>query len=394
MTFPHFTFSFLLSPLLWGLLGAALVLGVAYGLWVSRRASRLARHLLHDERVRRYCPQLPTVSVVVYANDDGQCLKQFLPLMLEQDYPAPFEVIVVDDASTDGTKDIVSDMMTKYKGLKFTYIPDATRSLSRKKLSLMLGIKAAFGEVILTTNANCRVVSDKWLQLMMRNFVPGVDVVIGYSHFRHSDDRGPGKAYRVFDRMMSTSQYLVAAVNGKPFRGISDNLAFRRATFFANKGYSKSLELRWGDDDVFLCEVVREGNTRVEMSPKSRVIAYYDGVAHAHSVLKSRRDFTLGYVPVKGALRTNAFMSLLWWLRTAALVAAVALNYTNFAVATLAVVVLLLTAFPVMVAALKCSYMLRLPLMFFSAPWNTLMRPLVNMAYAVKGLFTRKTNMI
>lgn len=391
---PHFGFSLSLGPIVWGLLGCALLLGLCYGVWIGRRGRRLLRHLGHDQRVRGYCHRLPSVSVVVYANDDEQFLRRFLPALLGQEYPEFFEIIVVDDASNDSTKDYISDMREQHPQLKFTFTPAGTRALSRKKLSLMTGFKKAVGEVVLTTNANCRVTSDKWLISMMRNFVPGTDIVLGYSTFHHSDDSGPGRGYRRFDDMMTTSQWLCAAIAGTPFRGISDNLAFRRELFFENKGYWRSLTLRWGDDDVFLCEILRPGNFRVEMSPRSRVIAYYDDMAHAHSVLKSRRDFTLSQVPRKTERRVNAAMSLVWWLRLACLVAAVALAGTNLAAATAAVLVMLVTAIPVMANALRCTYALRMPLTFFAAPWHTLMRPLVNIAYAVKGVFKRKSNYV
>ena len=123
-------------------------------------------------------------------------------------------------------------MMAYYDHLKIVTVPDQTRSLSRKKLAVMLGIKAAEHDVILTTNANCQVRSDRWLMALMRNFGPGIDVVLGYSHFAHSEDRRFGKSYRIFDDMTTSMQWLLSAINGKPYRGTSDNLAYRKHLFF------------------------------------------------------------------------------------------------------------------------------------------------------------------
>ena len=311
---------------------------------------------------------------------------------MSQKYPSPFEVIVLDDASVDGTKDLVGEMMAYYDHLKIVTVPDQTRSLSRKKLAVMLGIKAAQHEVVLTTNANCQVHSDRWLMAMMRNFGPGVDVVLGYSHFAHNEDNRFGKTYRIFDDMTTSMQWLLSAINGKPYRGTSDNLAYRKELFYKNKGFSNSLDMKWGDDDVFVSEIATAQNTRLEILPASFASAHYDDMPHAFSTLKSRRDFTSQFVRYKSQFRIQAFMSLLYYLRLAAIAGAIALAYTNIAVLAIAAFVLLFTWLPSMLITFRNCYLLNLPLLFFSTPVLVLLRPIVNCYYKIKGLFTRKNN--
>ncbi|MBR5087370.1 MAG: glycosyltransferase [Muribaculaceae bacterium] len=348
----------------------------------------------YDERTRRYLypEDLPSVSIVVFANNDEKWLNKYLPAIMRQKYPSPFEVIVVDDASFDGTKDLVGEMMVYFDHLKIVTVPDQTRSLSRKKLAVMLGIKASQHDVILTTNANCQINSERWLMAMMRNFGPGIDVVLGYSHFDHSEDKGLSKNYRVLDEMTTAMQWILSAANKKPYRGISDNLAYRKEVFFKNKGFSKSLEMKWGDDDIFISEIATARNTRLELLPASFSTAHYDDLPHAFSTLKSRRDFTSHHVKYKGQFRTQAWMSLIYWLRLGALAAAVSLCYTNIAVIVAAALILLITWLPMMLATFRNCYLLHLPLLLFSVPLFTLIRPIINIGYKIKGLFTRKNN--
>ena len=143
------------------LLGVAFVLTLVCSITLWRRANRLRKFARH-EAAREYLSdeQLPSVSVVVYAHNECENLERFLPLLLHQDYP-DFDVVVVDDASVDGTRDLLSDMLPHFSNMRVTFAPDATRSLSRKKLALTIGIKASQKEVVLTTNANCRVMSDQ-----------------------------------------------------------------------------------------------------------------------------------------------------------------------------------------------------------------------------------------
>ncbi len=244
-------FSLAIPLYIYILLAGALLLTVATGLWQWLQARRLARFVQRDEPARDYLDeeQLPSISVVVYAHNDAASLEQLLPLMLEQDYER-YEVIVVDDGSYDDSRDVVSEMMQSYGNLRLSFSPDDTRSLSRKKLSLMIGIKAAKGDIIVTTNANCRVMSNQWLRLLARNFVAGIDVVLGYSHYHYSRDKKPGRYYRIYDTAVTARQWVLSAVDGVPYRGVSDNLAYRRQVFFDNAGFSGSIDLRWGDDDV------------------------------------------------------------------------------------------------------------------------------------------------
>ena len=57
--------------------------------------------------------ELPPLSVILCARNEAENLRKILPAILEQDYPQ-FEVIVINDASTDDTEDILGVMEEKY----------------------------------------------------------------------------------------------------------------------------------------------------------------------------------------------------------------------------------------------------------------------------------------
>lgn len=386
------TYTIELSTLSYILLVVFILAGGAYCVWQWRRARRLEQFIA-SENEREYLPdeQLPAVSVLVYAHNDADFLGRMLPLLLHQEYPN-YEVIVTDDASSDMTKNLLSDMLMHYDNLRTTFVPEGSRSLSRKKLSIMLGIKAAKNDVIVTVNANCRVMSEHWLRLIARNFVHGVDVVLGYSHYRYRRDRKLGRFYRIFDTVSTGAQYMLSAIAGTPYRGTSDNLAYRKHVFFDNTGFSRSLDLRWGDDDVYVSEIAHSGNTRVELLPDSVVTAYYDNVAYAHHALKLRRDFTSRFVSTRKPFVVQGLMSCLLYAAHLAAAAAVALNWRNVVVISVVAVLLIVMWVMMSVAVKRQCRALDSPTLAFSVPFHALWRPWVNLLYRIRGARSRRSN--
>ena len=89
----------------------------------------------HNKAVRKeevhFSRELPPLSVILCARNEAENLRKILPAILEQDYPQ-FEVIVINDASTDETEDILG--MMEENILIFTIVlrPESARYISHK----------------------------------------------------------------------------------------------------------------------------------------------------------------------------------------------------------------------------------------------------------------------
>ena len=210
--------------------------------------------------------ELPPLSVVICARNESENLRRNLPAILKQDYP-DFEVIVINDGSTDESEDLLSELEEEYPNLYHSFTPDSARYISRKKLALTLGIKASKYDWLVFTEADCTPVSDKWLRRIARNFTPSTDIVLGYSGY----ERGKGWLHKrvSFDSPFTSLRYLGFALAGKPYMGIGRNLAYRKELFFKVKGFSTHLNMQRGEDDLFINQIANENNTRVETSPDS-----------------------------------------------------------------------------------------------------------------------------
>lgn len=211
---------------------------------------------------------LPPISVIICAKNESENLRAFLPSVLQQDYPE-YEVVVINDGSTDATSDYLKLLKTEYNHLYHSFTPENTRNISHRKLAMTLGIKASKHEWLVFIEANCHPVSKEWLRTLARNFTPDTDIVLGYSGYEQGSKLF--QRYISFDNLFRSMRYLGYALCGKPYMGVGRNLAYRRSCFFEQKGFSSHLNLQRGEDDLFINQFAHGRNTRVETDPRAVV---------------------------------------------------------------------------------------------------------------------------
>ncbi|MDE6330949.1 MAG: glycosyltransferase [Muribaculaceae bacterium] len=255
---------------------------------------------------------LPKVSVVAFVLRDEENLTPYVDMLLGQNYP-DYEVILVCDASAEATA-MLSEKFEDTPNLKLTFIPPGSHNLSRRKLAQTLGIKRAEGEVVVTTSTSVMPRSEEWLRALVGQMAdPEVDVVCGYVHPEFDDYRGMWKWYRQFDATLTAAQWMDAAIKGNPYRGDGYNLAFRRRLFFEAKGYSSTLTLMDGDDDIFIHEICAPGHGRLALSPDSTVDTRWGEDANRiHNDLKDRYRFTRRWLPKLPFLRAGMLSAIQW----------------------------------------------------------------------------------
>lgn len=242
-------------------LGVFFIIQAIYYLGLYSKMHRLNK-AVKKEKIP-YNNEYPPISVIICARNESENLLRNLPSVLEQDYPN-FEVIVINDGSTDESEEVLSNFEKTYSNLYHTFTPDGARYISRKKLALTVGIKASKYDWLMFTEANCQPSSKEWLKLMARNFSPRTQIVLGYSGY----EQGKGWLQRkiAFSNLFLSMRYLGYALADKPYMGIGRNIAYRKELFFKNKGFSSHLNLQRGDDDLFINEVATSINTKVELS--------------------------------------------------------------------------------------------------------------------------------
>jgi len=245
------------------------------GLFLAAFFIQAGYYLLVFLKLPRYNPEKKRkvknpVSVIVCAKNEANNLGQFLPRLLEQDYP-DYEVIVVNDSSTDHSEELLAELSVKYPHMRFTSIPSNEKFLHGKKLAVTIGIKSAKHDLLLLTDADCYPASDQWLQLMASHFSKEKKIVLGYG--RYERRKGLLNLLIRYETVFTAMQYLAYAIKGTPYMGVGRNLAYKKDLFFKNKGFARHYHIASGDDDLFVNETSTKDNTAVEFSPESHTVS-------------------------------------------------------------------------------------------------------------------------
>jgi biofilm PGA synthesis N-glycosyltransferase PgaC len=206
------------------------------------------------------------VSIIICARNEADNLDSYLPLILSQDYPE-YEVIVVNDCSTDDTDLIVKKYSEQFPRLRTSVIKEDKKFSHGKKLAVTIGIKAAKYDRLLFTDGDCKPESNQWLSRMSANFSENVSIVLGYGGYFPQ----PGflNKYIRYDTLVIAMQYFSFALCKIPYMGVGRNLAYKRSLFYAGKGFSNHFHLSSGDDDLFVNENATKTNTAIEFSHES-----------------------------------------------------------------------------------------------------------------------------
>lgn len=335
--------------------------------------------------------KFPKASVIVYSHKAETFIREYLDTLLAQDYP-DFEVIVVNDYVVDDmTQEIVEDMAKVYANLHITYVPQDSRNVSRRKLAITLGIKAAKGDVVLTTSSIAKITSAKWLKTMLRQFAnPETDVVIGYSHTDKTSIRGFGRWYRSFDFMITTARWISAVIEGKTYRGDGFNLAYRKSVFFANKGFAKTVHLQNGEDDLFISQITTPTNTAIEISPEGQLtIDWGENEKRMWLDMKERYAFTSHYLK-SSAFRMQNVFSVSVWVGLALLVASSFVALPNLIPGIISAVVMIAFFAYLIFRYRQVATLLNGIRLWWSIPIFVYLRPIINVAYRL-SFNSRKT---
>ena len=207
------------------------------------------RGLNNLKRKAHWEGSLPSVSVVVAARNEENTIEQCVLEILNQQYPPDlFELIVIDDNSTDRTSTILSTIRSMDARLTVVSVGhDGTGVPGGKPSAIAAGVKTARGEIILTTDADC-IVPSTWIRTMIGYLPAGAAFAAGPVRERPTHTMLSHLSQLEFLGVISTSAGLIG--NRRPIICNGANLAYRKEAFFAAQGFGNTGN--WCDDETLM----------------------------------------------------------------------------------------------------------------------------------------------
>lgn len=197
------------------------------------------------------------ISIVISARNEASNIAECLKQIIKQNFPKNlFEIILVDDASTDNTYEIANAILLE-SNISYELIRQSDHQ--GKKKNLAFAITKSKGEIIITTDADIYCRNPNWLATIsdyFGSYSPNMLVM----PVDYQSQSGLLEKFQIIENIALTG--ITAGYNGlkKPFMCNGANLAFKKAAYEKCNGYDSHIHMVSGED-VFLMEEIKKINS-------------------------------------------------------------------------------------------------------------------------------------
>ena len=234
-----------------------------------------------------------SLSVIIVVRNNLYWVESILPLILAQKC-TKFEVIAIDMGEDTEVSDLLESLKKLYSHLIVTSFTHNPKFPISNKMALNVGIKCATTNNILLTTTQSRPLSEFWLAEFINAFSKS-DVILGYTGVEREDNSFITKLVRL-TRVLSAMRCLSSAINGKPYKGYTNNLAFRKDLYFKANGFN-FLNMNIGENDLFLQKIATPNNTSVLITKNSLVVESLCGDLSSCRAARRYIDYTFKFFP-------------------------------------------------------------------------------------------------
>ena len=221
----------------------------------------------HFRRLRHDMPQgattQPRITVLLVSNGDHVALDEHLPIYLTQDYAPGYDVVVVSEKA-DAETDNVLKRYANNERLYSTFVPESSRYMSKNKLAITLGVKAAKNDWIVLTDPRCKPMGSDWLSSLSQSLADNDGIVLGYVNYSEES-----KPYHRFEQMHTALYLLRAAQRGEAYRTNCPLVAFKKKDFMENNGFVEHLRYSIGEYEFLVNKYGKLGDSEVAISPQA-----------------------------------------------------------------------------------------------------------------------------
>ncbi|MBD1423359.1 glycosyltransferase [Sphingobacterium chuzhouense] len=235
-------------------------------------------------------PQQTTVhtpiSVLIAARNEEDNIARTLNCIVNQDFPKELlQIIVMDDHSTDNTAAIVASYASR--GVTLLQLNEGDKLNSYKKLAISRAIAQASGEIIVTTDADCRM-GTNWLRTVVSYFEETEAYMVS-SPVAYSEEKSYFERLQTLEFLYLIGLGAAGIGNKNPTTCNGANLAYRRDLFYEMGGFNGIDNLASGDDELFLHKVAEKYAEKIGFCKSKDAIVYTDAKATLSGFISQRR---------------------------------------------------------------------------------------------------------
>ncbi|UKT64023.1 glycosyltransferase family 2 protein [Pedobacter mucosus] len=226
------------------------------------------------------------VSIIVAARDEEENIAKTIGDLIAQGYPKNLtEVIIIDDHSTDRTAAIVLSYAEHH--IKLIKLNEDRALNSYKKKAIQTAISTCNGDLIITTDADCRM-GNNWLSTVVGFYEENGYKMISspVAYFQEKS---------LFERLQSLEfLYLIGLGastigNKNPSTCNGANLAYEKATFYEVGGFQGIDDLASGDDELLLHKIAEKYVDKIGFLKNRDAIVYTHAKESLGSFIQQRK---------------------------------------------------------------------------------------------------------
>jgi cellulose synthase/poly-beta-1,6-N-acetylglucosamine synthase-like glycosyltransferase len=199
-------------------------------------------------------------SIIIPARNEEANISKCVDSIMAQSYPKYlFEIIVIDDHSTDGTSAIVKALQAKHNNIQLISLADELDGKllnAYKKKAIEKAIGYANYEWIVTTDADC-IVKDSWLKSFAA-FIEEKRLAFVAAPVIYTKDESLLSIFQFIDFM--SLQGITAASVSVGFHNMCNgaNLAYRKDVFYEVNGFKGIDNIASGDDMLLMNKIKQQ----------------------------------------------------------------------------------------------------------------------------------------
>ena len=196
-------------------------------------------------------PPKTKFTIIVPFRNEAVFISKLLNTLKNLNYPySHFEVILIDDFSTDNSKQIIEDYLKLHHLNNFSIITNKPNRKSPKKSAIQEGIKHSNFNWIITTDADC-MVPNQWLNTYNNIITKDTpDMVCGPVKFdvKHNFL----SLFQAIDMISLQTTTIGTFGLNTPFLCNGANIAYKKSEFLKLDGFSGNDSISSGDDTFTL----------------------------------------------------------------------------------------------------------------------------------------------